>query len=241
MTAEARTAVLMFNYGGPGSLDDVRPFLQNIFSDPSILDLPSPLAPLRPALGWLIAALRARASRACYQAIGGRSPLNEETDRQARALAGALAGEGAFVVLPAMRYWRPRTDDAIRTALEAGAERFVLLPLYPHYSTTTTESSIQDFRRAAAEAGASDLPVHVVRSYHAHPGFIDVVAQTIAGELEKLEEQDRRSATLLFSAHGLPQRIVDRGDPYQREVEESVRLVVERLGFEGPVRLSYQS
>ncbi|MDP3939671.1 MAG: ferrochelatase, partial [Deltaproteobacteria bacterium] len=144
-------------------------------------------------------------------------------------------------VLPAMRYWRPRTDDAIRTALEADVERFVLLPLYPHYSSTTTESSIRDFRRAAAEAGAGALPVHVVRSYHAHPGFIDVVAQTIAGELEKLEEQDRRSATLLFSAHGLPQRIVDRGDPYQREVEESVRLVVERLGFEGPVRLSYQS
>jgi len=140
-----------------------------------------------------------------------------------------------------MRYWRPRTGDAIRTALEAGARRFVLLPLYPHYSTTTTESSIRDFRRAAQEAGAGGLPAHAVRSYHDHPGFIDVVARTIAAEIEKLDEQDRRRATLLFSAHGLPQRIVDRGDPYQREVEESVRLVVKRLGFEGAVRLGYQS
>ena len=241
MNHNDRTAVLLFNYGGPGSLDDVRPFLRNIFADPFILDLPQALAPLRGALAWLISTSRARASRACYAAIGGRSPLNEETDKQARALALALARDGDFIVLPAMRYWPPRTDEAIRRAIEAGAKRFVLLPLYPHYSRTTTESSLVDFRRAAREAGAADLPAHIVRGYHDHPGFIDTVAQTIAAELEKLEDEERRRATLLFSAHGLPMKVIERGDPYQREIEESVRLVTERLGFQGPVRIAYQS
>lgn len=241
MNEGERTAVLLFNYGGPGSLADVRPFLQSIFSDPLILDLPPAIAPLRRPLAWFIAALRARRSRECYSAIGGRSPLSAETDRQARALAQALARDGDFLVLPAMRYCPPRTDAAIAQALKAGATRFVLLPLYPHYSRTTTESSLVDFRRAAREAGAAHLPAHVVRGYHDHPGFIDTVAETIAAEMEKLEGTARDCATLLFSAHGLPMRVIARGDPYQREVEESVRLVVERLGFKGPVRLSYQS
>jgi ferrochelatase len=236
-----RTAVLLFNYGGPGSLADVRPFLQSIFSDPVILDLPPAMAPLRRPLAWFIAARRAQVSRECYSAIGGRSPLNAETERQARALAQALARDGDFLVLPAMRYCPPRTDAAIARALEAEATRFVLLPLYPHYSRTTTESSLLDFRRAAREAGAGHLPAHIVRGYHDHPGFIDAVAQTIAAELEKLEGAARDRATLLFSAHGLPMKVIAGGDPYQQEVEESVRLVVERLGFEGPVRLSYQS
>lgn len=241
MNEGERTAVLLFNYGGPGSLADVRPFLQSIFSDPVILDLPPAVALLRRPLAWCIAARRARRSRECYSAIGGRSPLNAETERQARALAQALARDGDFLVLPAMRYCPPRTDAAVERALEAGATRFVLLPLYPHYSRTTTGSSLLDFRRAAREAGAGHLPAHVVRGYYDHPGFIDAAAQTIAAELEKLEGSAKDRATLLFSAHGLPMKVIARGDPYQREIEESVRLVVERLGFEGPVRLSYQS
>jgi ferrochelatase len=241
MSRSERTAVLLFNYGGPGSLEEVRPFLRNIFADPAILDLPSPLAAFRPALAWLIAAMRASASRECYQAIGGRSPLNTETERQAKALGEALAGEGDFMVLPAMRYWRPRTDEAIRRALEAGATRFVLLPLYPHFSRTTTGSALADFERAAREAQIDHLPVHTVGGYHDHPDFIGAVAATIDEELGKMEEKTRQTATLLFSAHGLPERVVAAGDPYQREIEASVRLVVERLGFEGPVRLAYQS
>ncbi|MFQ5458473.1 MAG: ferrochelatase [Myxococcota bacterium] len=241
MTRRHRTAVLLFNYGGPGSLAEVRPFLRSILADPFILDLPSALAPLRGALAWLIAAVRARGSRACYAAIGGRSPLNEETGKQARALAAALAGDGDFLVLPSMRYWPPRTDDAVRRALEAGATRFVLLPLYPQYSRTTTESSVLDFQRAAREAGAGHLPAHLVRGYHDHPDFIAAVAETIAAERDKLDPKERDRATLLFTAHGLPMRIVERGDPYPAEVEESVRCVVARLGWKGPARLSYQS
>ncbi len=241
MSRSERTAVLLFNYGGPGSLEEVRPFLRNIFADPAILDLPRPVSLLRPALAWLIAKLRAPASRDCYRAIGGRSPLNAETARQAEALQAALAEDGDFLVLPAMRYWRPRTDEAIRSALAWGASRFVLLPLYPHFSRTTTGSAVDDFERAAREARADHLPVHQVRGYHDHEDFIAAVARTISEELEKMDPETRQAATLLFSAHGLPQRVVDAGDPYQREIESSVRLTVERLAFEGPVHLAYQS
>lgn len=238
------TAVLLFNYGGPDALDEVRPFLRRIFSDPDILALPAPVAPLRVPLAWLISALRTRASQDCYRAIGGASPLNAETERQARALAMALnassPADGGFLVLPAMRYWGFRTDLAVRAALEAGASRFVLLPLYPHFCRATTGSSLADFRRQAIRAGAGDLPAHVVTSYHDHPGFIAAVSSIIAEALARMSEDERRRASLLFSAHGLPLRIA-AGDPYVGQIEATLRAVVARLGFAGEVRLSYQS
>ena len=240
MSPRERTAVLLFNYGGPDSLAEVRPFLRRIFSDPDILALPAPAALLRAPLAWIIAAARTRASQECYRAIGGASPLNAGTARQARALEGVLAADGDFVVLPAMRYWGFRTDLALRAAREARATRFVLLPLYPHFSRATTGSSLADFRREALRAGAGDLPVHLVASYHDHPAFIETVSAIIAEALARLPEEARRRASLLFSAHGLPLRIAE-GDPYAGQVEATVRAVVARLGFEGEVRLSYQS
>ncbi len=246
MSRRERTAVLLFNYGGPDSMAEVGPFLRRIFSDPDILALPAPAALLRTPLAWIIAAARTRASQECYRAIGGASPLNAETARQARALEVALKGshaaDGDFIVLPAMRYWGFRTDLALRAAREARATRFVLLPLYPHFSRATTGSSLTDFRREAlrAGAGAGDLPVHLVASYHDHPAFIETVSAIIEEALARLPQEERRRASLLFSAHGLPLRIAT-GDPYAGQVEATVRAVVARLGFEGEVRLSYQS
>jgi len=241
MDRDQLTAVLLFSYGGPGSLQDVRPYLRNIFSDPSILTLPRPLRPLQPLLAALMAATRAASSRRFYAAIGARSPLLEQTEGQAKALSEVLSDHGRFLVLPAMRYWQPRTDAAIRRALEAGAKRFVLLPLYPHFSRTTTGSSISDFRRAAHDALAHHLPAHVVLDYHDHPGFIATIMNTIAGEFEKMTDKDRRAASVLFSAHGLPQRIVEEGDPYQVQIEKTASLVVKGLGLEGRARVTYQS
>jgi len=244
MGRRERTAVLLFNYGGPDSLAEVRPFLRRIFSDPDILALPAPAALLRAPLAWIIAAARTRASQECYRAIGGASPLNAETARQAQALEVALKGshaaDGDFVVLPAMRYWGLRTGQALRAAREARATRFVLLPLYPHYSRATTGSSLADFRREALRSGAGDVPVHVVASYHDHPAFIETVSAIVAEALARLPEEARRRASLLFSAHGLPLRIA-AGDPYAGQVEATVRAVVARLDFKGEVRLSYQS
>jgi ferrochelatase len=244
MAARDLTAVLLFNYGGPDGLHEVRSFLHRIFSDPDILALPAPAAPLRAPLAWLIAAARARASRACYRAIGGASPLNAGTARQARALEAALEGargvDGDFIVLPAMRYWGFTTDLAVRAAIEAGASRFVLLPLYPHFCRATTGSSLADFRRKALREGAGDLPVHAVDSYADHPAFVAAVSSIVAEALASMTAGERRRATLLFSAHGLPLRIA-AGDPYVSQIEATVRAVVARLGFEGEVRVAYQS
>jgi ferrochelatase len=240
MGRRERTAVLLFNYGGPDSLAEVRPFLRRIFSDPDILTLPGPASVLRVPLAWIISATRTRASQECYRAIGGASPLNIETARQARALEESLARDGDFLVLPAMRYWGFRTDLAVRAALEAGVTRFVLLPLYPHFCRATTGSSLADFRLQAQRAGAGDLPVHVVASYHDHPAFVGTVSAIISEALARLTEDERRRAAVLFSAHGLPLRIAS-GDPYASQVEATARAVVARLGFQGEVRIAYQS
>jgi ferrochelatase len=242
MTTSERTAVFLFNYGGPKSLDEVEPFLFNIFNDPAIIPLPWYMKPFRGALARRISRSRAEESKLSYGAIGGKSPLNEETEKQAAALQESLAAHGAFECFLGMRYAAPRTGDSLRQALDAGFRRFVLLPMYPHFSTTTTTSSRDDFFDAARRQGAlREIRVHEVRDYHDHPDFIESVAAPFRDELARLSAPERGRATLLFTAHGLPESIIANGDPYQKQVERSVALTRERLSFEGEVILSYQS
>ena len=239
-TRPEKTAVFLFNYGGPKSLDDVEPFLFAIFDDPAIIPLPWYMKPFRSKLARRIARKRAEESKKSYAAIGGKSPLNAETEKQAHALEKALASRGEFRAFLAMRYAAPRTIDALREALAAGFRRFVLLPLYPHFSSTTTTSSRDDFFAAARKLGVTrDIRVHEVRDFHDHPDFIEAVAAAFREELAKLPEPER--ATLLFTAHGLPESIVEAGDPYRSQVEKSVALAREKLGFRGDVVLAYQS
>jgi ferrochelatase len=230
-----RRAVVLMNLGGPDSPAAVRPFLYNLFSDPAIIGLP---AILRLPLAGLIAARRAVVARGIYAQMGGASPLLANTRAQADALAVELgAGYRCFV---AMRYWHPLTEEAVAAVAAWRPDDIVLLPLYPQYSTTTTKSSITKWHR---EAKRQDLgcPTRAVRSYPTAAGFIAVLAAAVDEALDAAAADGRR-VRLLFSAHGLPLKIVRAGDPYPQEVERTARAVVAALGRPGlDWRICYQS
>lgn len=220
----ARTAIVLFNLGGPDSPEAVRPFLFNLFNDPAIIGAPGPI---RWALARFISWRRAPVAREIYANIGGRSPLLENTEAQARALQAALSDLGAVEVFIAMRYWHPLTEEAVAEVAAYGPDRVLLLPLYPQYSTTTSGSSIGAWRVAAAAAGLA-VPTTTVCCYPTEPGFVAELAGLLRPALEKAGA--RGKPRLLFSAHGLPKKIVDGGDPYQWQVEASAAAVAEALG-----------
>jgi len=212
---------VLFNLGGPDGLEAVRPFLVNLFSDPAIIALP---APLRWAVARLIAGRRTKVARGIYARMGGASPLLKETRAQAAALETALGPDArAFV---AMRYWHPLTAAAVAEVAAWKPDRIVLLPLYPQFSTTTTQSSLAAWREEAARAGL-EAPTAAVRDYPTLPGLVDAQAELIGAALARLGPA--AGVRLLLSAHGLPQRIVARGDPYPEQVTMTARAVVARL------------
>ncbi len=230
----ARTAVVLFNLGGPDSPAAVRPFLRNLFSDPAILRVPGSL---RWFLAWLISTRRAPTARAIYDRIGGASPLLAETRAQAEALAAALADLGEVRVEPAMRYWHPFADAAAESLAAWAPDRIVALPLYPQFSTTTTASSLLAWRRAAAARGL-EAPLHTVCCYPGAPGLLAAQTALIRPMLEaSLAEGPTR---VLLSAHGLPKKIVAAGDPYQWQVEQTAEAVAAELG-DIDWRVCYQS
>ncbi len=231
-----RVAIILFNLGGPDSPEAIRPFLLNLFRDPAILRVPSLV---RPLLARRIASARLAPATANYALLGGKSPLLEETQQQAKALEAAL-GEGSFgdraggLVVKcfiAMRYWHPFSDEAVRAAKAWQPDRIVLLPLYPQYSTTTTGSSLTAWREAAAQAGLA-VPTTVLCCYFGDDGYVRSIAERLA------DAYTAACATLppevklrvLFSAHGLPEIIVQRGDPYQFQIEHTADAVMQAWG-----------
>jgi ferrochelatase len=237
-----RVAVVLFNLGGPDRPDSIRPFLENLFTDPAILRVPGFI---RPWLGKLIARRRTPAATVNYAVLGGRSPLLELTEGQAAALQAALeaAGGAAYRCFIAMRYWHPMSDAAARAVAEWQPDQVLLLPLYPQYSTTTTGSSIAAWEAAAQRAGLA-RPTTTLCCYHSDPGFAAATAATLREALARARAELPEGAGLriLFSAHGLPETIVRQGDPYQWQVEQSVAAVVEQLGIAGLDHLvCYQS
>ena len=221
-----KLAVVLFNLGGPDSLDAVEPFLRNLFGDPAILSLPGLV---RGPLARFIAARRAPVAREIYKRIGGRSPIVEETEAQAVALDKVLAASGiearSFI---AMRCWHPFSDEAAAAVKNWGADAIVLLPLYPQYSTTTTASSLSDWDRAAKAAGLT-VPTSRLCCYPDGEGFVAASAALIHQTLTRAKPGvDYR---LLLSAHGLPKRTLARGDPYQWQVERTASAIVDRLGI----------
>lgn len=174
-----RTAVILLNMGGPDSEDAIRPFLQNLFSDPEILSFP--LAGwVRPFLARKIAAKRAPRVLPNYRAIGGKSPLREISEAQAAALEAQLGGrEMGVAVFVAMRYWHPFAAETANEIRAWNPSRLVVLPLYPHYCRATTGSSIQDLERALAAAGLDDMPRIVVRDYPDYGPYVDALAETV--------------------------------------------------------------
>jgi len=237
----ARTAVVLFNLGGPDGPAAVRPFLFNLFNDPAIIALP---APLRWLLARFVSARRAPVARKIYAELGGGSPLLANTEAQAAALETVLnATRGAdetWRVFIAMRYWHPMSDEAARAVAAFGPDRVVLLPLYPQYSTTTSASSTKAWTLAAARAGV-EAQTTAVCCYPTESGFLDEVAALLGDALD--EFAGKPAPRVLFSAHGLPKRIVESGDPYQIQVEWSAAAAVARLAPRGQLdwRVCYQS
>lgn len=234
------TAVVLFNLGGPDRPEAVQPFLFNLFSDPAIIGLPQPL---RWLLAKLISSRRAPVAREIYRTLGGGSPLRANTEAQARALEQMLNQEAPagrrYRVVIAMRYWHPRSEAAARAVADAAAEpaadRVVLLPLYPQFSTTTSASSVKDWHRAAGSAGLA-LPTTTICCYPLEPGFIEETAALVA---QALAQAAKGAATtgvrprVLFSAHGLPKKVIAAGDPYQWQIEQTAAAVVAKLGERG--------
>lgn len=219
-----RTAVVLFNLGGPDRPEAVRPFLFNLFNDRAIIGAPQPFR-------WLIAKLvsrrRAPIAAEMYRELGGGSPLLANTEAQAQALAAALGGGSDLLVTIAMRYWHPLTEAAVAAVQSFAPDQVVLLPLYPQYSTTTTGSSLAAWNRTSARARLS-LPTSGICCYPVLNGFIAAIADLIRPALDRAAEAG--VPRILFSAHGLPKRVVDRGDPYQHQVERTAAAVVEALG-----------
>jgi ferrochelatase len=238
-----RLAIVLFNLGGPDAPGSVRPFLVNLFTDPAILRVPGFV---RPWLGRLIAWRRTKPATENYAVLGGRSPLLELTEGQARALEAALAEAAAFEArcFVAMRYWHPMSDEAARAVKAWAPDEVLLLPLYPQFSTTTTGSSIAAWTEAAARAGL-EAPTTTLCCWHSDGGFAEATAALVREAHAKARAAlpDRVPLRLLFSAHGLPESIVKAGDPYQWQVERTVAAVVERLGIEGGLdhAICYQS
>ncbi len=230
--------VIALNMGGPDSPQAVEPFLRNLFSDPDIIQLgwASPLQ------GWLarrIARRRAPLARAAYAQIGGRSPIREESQAQVQAVTDALKAQGvAALPFLAMNYWHPFPPETVAHLRAAGITRAVLLPLYPHRSRTTIGSSLRTFGEAAAGSG---IELTSVDGYATAPGYVEAVCDRIREAMATLPAAERDRAPVLFSAHGLPEAYLRRGDPYLDDVRATVAAVSHRLLLGERARLAFQS
>ena len=237
------TGVLLLNLGGPDRPASVKPFLRELFSDPEVLAIPGG-APVRKALAWWIAKRRAPRVIENYLEVGW-SPLLQRTLAQQEALEARLnerAGATAFFVRTAMRYWHPRANQALDELLRKGITSLVLLPLYPQYSRATTASSLGELRAILARR-EPELPVREVTSYATNLNYVAALARCVEEGIAeaRAERGHHGEPVLLFSAHGLPQRLVDDGDPYETEVRATKAAVLKRLAWKGEFRLSFQS
>lgn len=233
----SRTAIVLFNLGGPDSKEAIEPFLFNFFTDKNIIRLPY-------FLRWMIAKLIAfRRSKKeagnSYAELGDKSPLFENTQEQAAALEGLL-GEN-YQVFIAMRYWHPMALETASKVAQWNPDNIVLLPLYPQYSTTTTRSSYQAWRKACRAIGLAK-PEKLVCCYPTENGFVRANAANVRAVYDKAALETGQRPRLLFSAHGLPEDIVRDGDPYQAQCEKSAEDILAATGIEDPDwQICYQS
>jgi protoporphyrin/coproporphyrin ferrochelatase len=216
-----RRAIVLMNLGGPDSPEAVEPFLINLFSDPAIIRLP---LIVRWPLARLIARRRAGVARDIYDHLGGGSPLLANTKAQAQALEAVL-GDGSRCFI-AMRYWHPLTEEAVAAVKNWQPDEVICLPLYPQYSTTTTASSLAAWLRVTKRQGL-DCPMRIVDPYPTANGFIAALTGLIAPVLEEAERSHK--IRLLLSAHGLPLKIVQTGDPYPDQINQTAAAVVAAL------------
>ena len=235
--AQNKIGVVLFQLGGPDSLDAIEPFLYNLFCDPDIIDFPFARIARQP-LAKLISSRRARHVAHHYAEIGGKSPILEFTRRQAEALDCELRPEFDARVVMAMRYWRPFTQEAIATLAAHEPDDVVLLPLYPQYSKTTTGSSLNEWNRRFHPHGWSPH-VHVVREFYKDATYLDAVVAAVDSSLRDFE--DPADVDMVFSAHSVPVAVIEQGDPYQRQIEDTVDLVWQRGAWPARRHICYQS
>ncbi|MBA3522440.1 MAG: ferrochelatase, partial [Gemmatimonadales bacterium] len=238
---KAKTGIVMMNLGGPANLDQVEPFLLELFADREIIQLP-----LQRWLGPFIARRRTPKVKRLYQSIGGGSPILGYTEAQGRGmverldrLSPATAPHQFYV---AFRYVQPKSEDALRAMHADGVKRAVAFTQYPQFSCSTTGSSLNELWRAASRTGLRDsFEWSVIDRWPVHEGFIAAMTDTVREGLEQFDPADRDRAVILFSAHSLPLDVIDRGDSYPQEVGAGVQRVVERLATPNPYLLAYQS
>jgi ferrochelatase len=232
-----KTGILLLNLGGPESLKAVRPFLYNLFSDRDIIPLGPPF--LQKPIAWLISAFRASKTRKAYSLIGGGSPIRKITLEQARLLEKELSGSYNVRTFIGMRYWHPFIEETLQEARKDGIQRVIGLSLYPQFSFATTGSTEKVFLQAAREMG---LRTDMIRSWHDFPPYIRALKERILAAFNSCPSS--RPVPLLFSAHSLPVSFIEKGDPYQKQIKETIRLVMEGLREDGltiPHYLCYQS
>lgn len=233
VTNTETTAVVLLNLGGPERLEDVAPFLFNLFSDRQIIRL-GPWFMQKP-LAWWIARRRAPKSRESYRQIGGGSPLGKITSAQGQALEEELNRDGSFLVFCAMRYWRPSALETLAAIRDAGIKKVVALTLYPHYSIATTGSSLSDLRQAAASLG-DNFEIREIAAWPEQPAYIRALAVCVT---EGLAGFGGEEVQVVYSAHSLPVQFIEEGDPYLDDLGKTIRALEKITGVAG--ELCFQS
>lgn len=232
MKDQNNIGVLLLNLGGPETTEDVEPFLYNLFSDRQIIRLGPGF--LQKPIARLIARRRAPKSSACYEKIGGGSPIRRITDQQAGALQSSLSGKGNFVVRSCMRYWHPFSEEAVRDLINEDVHQIVALPLYPHYSIATTGSSMTDLLDTLRKHPS--LSVIEIGSWPDQPSYIKCLASRIE---EGIALFDGEQPQIVYSAHSLPKKFIDEGDPYVDDIIKTINAIEQLTGYKGV--LCYQS
>ena len=241
MHVSNRIGVVLLNLGGPDSSEAVRPFLFNLFNDPEIINFPLSFL-FRKRLAKLISDKRSPRIVEQYKQIGGKSPINELTQRQADALQKALDGNIDSRVYIAMRYWKPFTEEVMQQIKKDEINEVVLLPLYPQFSKSTTGSSVKEWNRLAEKYPyVKKLKTTVIERYYDYIPYIDSIVERINQTLEKFPKDELNNVHIMFSAHGTPMKLVREGDPYRQEIIKTVVAVMERGKFPQKHHLSYQS
>lgn len=238
MSRRKSLGVVLFQLGGPDSLESIEPFLFNLFRDPDIIDFPFAKIAREP-LARLISSSRGRKVREHYSKIGGKSPILEYTQRQAHALEMELQSICDAKVHIAMRYWHPLTEETVRSVELQMPDEIVLLPLYPQFSKTTTGSSLNEWNRRIACSPIRHIPTRTVHEFHADPRYLQAITSRINECLMRFPPAEE--VHFVFSAHSLPISVIEGGDPYRDQIEKTVKLVLEFGGWDFPHTLCYQS
>ena len=237
--SKKKIAVVVFNLGGPDSIEAIRPFLLNFFTDKNIIPLPYPL---RRMIAQFIAWKRGKEEALeSYKALGGKSPLLENTIKQVELLETYLSGqseESEFKTFVSMRYWHPMTEEVVKQVEAYAPDQIIILPFYPQFSTTTTWSSLEQWKKFSAKSSIQDVQTSVICCYPKEEGFVKASAAHIREVYNQALSDGHKKVRVLFSAHGLPESIIEGGDPYQAQCEMSVEEIIKELSIEG---LDYQN